>query len=101
MSTIAYISEPASELERLIADLSESGLLVFVFGAGVGWCAGLRPGCRAGFAFSGVRVGALRAGWSGHGGEGAQAGEDFGEQAVAGCSRRISWPAWRTSRAGC
>ena len=31
-------SEPASELERLIADLSESGLLVFVFGAGVGWC---------------------------------------------------------------
>jgi putative heme iron utilization protein len=36
MSTIADISEPASELERLIADLSESGLLVFVFG--VGWC---------------------------------------------------------------
>jgi hypothetical protein len=35
MSTIADISEPASELERLIADLSESGLLVFVFG--VGW----------------------------------------------------------------
>jgi len=32
MSTIADISEPASELERLIADLSESGLLVFVFG---------------------------------------------------------------------
>ena len=38
MSTIADISEPASELERLIADLSESGLLVFVFGVGVGWC---------------------------------------------------------------
>jgi len=35
MGTIADISEPASELERLIADLSESGLLVFVFG--VGW----------------------------------------------------------------
>jgi hypothetical protein len=35
MSTIADISEPASELERLIADLSQSGLLVFVFG--VGW----------------------------------------------------------------
>ena len=35
MSTIADIDEPASELERLIADLSESGPLVFVFG--VGW----------------------------------------------------------------
>ena len=35
MSTIADISEPASELERLIADLSESGLLVFVFGDGL------------------------------------------------------------------
>ena len=35
MSTIADINEPASELERLIADLSESGLLIFVFG--VGW----------------------------------------------------------------
>ena len=34
MGTIADVSEPASELERLIADLSESGLLVFVFGAG-------------------------------------------------------------------
>ena len=33
MGTIADISEPASELERLIADLSESGLLVFVFGS--------------------------------------------------------------------
>ena len=33
MSTITDISEPASELERLIADLSESGLQgVFVFG---------------------------------------------------------------------
>ena len=37
MSTIADISEPASELERLIADLSESGPLVFVFGDG--YCA--------------------------------------------------------------
>jgi len=35
MSKIADTSEPASELERLIADLSESGQLVFVFG--VGW----------------------------------------------------------------
>ena len=34
MSTTAYISEPASELERLIADLSGSGPLVFVFGDG-------------------------------------------------------------------
>jgi len=32
---VAGVSEPASELERLIAELSESGLLVFVFG--VGW----------------------------------------------------------------
>jgi hypothetical protein len=36
MSTIAGSSEPASELERLIAELSQSGLLVFVFGTG--WC---------------------------------------------------------------
>ena len=35
MNKVADISEPASELERLIAELSESGLLVFVFG--VGW----------------------------------------------------------------
>jgi hypothetical protein len=35
MGTIADVNEPGSELERLIADLSESGLLVFVFG--VGW----------------------------------------------------------------
>jgi hypothetical protein len=35
MSKIVDASEPASELERLIADLSESGQLVFVFG--VGW----------------------------------------------------------------
>ena len=34
MSTTAYTSQPASELERLIADLSGSGLLVFVFGDG-------------------------------------------------------------------
>ena len=34
MSTIAYTSKPASELEGLIADLSGSGLLVFVFGDG-------------------------------------------------------------------
>ena len=35
MSTIAEISEPANELERLIADLSGSGLLVFVFSDGL------------------------------------------------------------------
>ena len=35
MSQVADISEPASDLERLITELSESGLLVFVFG--VGW----------------------------------------------------------------
>ncbi|HWT48948.1 MAG TPA: hypothetical protein VN255_10350 [Mycobacterium sp.] len=35
MGQIADISESASELERLITDLSESGLLAFVFG--VGW----------------------------------------------------------------
>ena len=35
MSKAADISEPASELERLIADLSASGLLVFVFGDGL------------------------------------------------------------------
>jgi hypothetical protein len=34
MSKTADISEPASELERLIADLSGSGLLIFVFGDG-------------------------------------------------------------------
>jgi putative heme iron utilization protein len=38
MNQAADMSEPASELERLIAELSESGLLVFVFGAGAGWC---------------------------------------------------------------
>lgn len=38
MSTTAYTSEPASELEHLIADLAGSGLLVFVFGVGGGWC---------------------------------------------------------------
>ena len=35
MNNVADVSEPASELERLIAELSASGLLVFVFG--VGW----------------------------------------------------------------
>ena len=35
MSNAADISEPASELERLIAGLSESGQLVFVFGDGL------------------------------------------------------------------
>ena len=35
MSKVTGVSEPDSELEHLIADLSESGLLVFVFG--VGW----------------------------------------------------------------
>jgi putative heme iron utilization protein len=35
MDKITDVGEPASELERLIAELSGSGLLVFVFG--VGW----------------------------------------------------------------
>jgi hypothetical protein len=35
MSKVAEISEPASELERLITDLSASGPLVFVFGDGL------------------------------------------------------------------
>jgi hypothetical protein len=35
MSEIAGLSEPGSELERLIAELSESGQLIFVFG--IGW----------------------------------------------------------------
>jgi putative heme iron utilization protein len=34
MSKVADSSEPTSELERLIVDLSESGRLVFVFGDG-------------------------------------------------------------------
>ena len=34
MNEVTGISEPTSELERLIADLSESGPLVFVFGDG-------------------------------------------------------------------
>ena len=34
MSKVAEVSEPASQLERLIADLSEAGQLIFVFGAG-------------------------------------------------------------------
>lgn len=41
MNTTAEISEPASELERLIADLPGSGLLAFVFGAGW-WVAHLK-----------------------------------------------------------
>jgi len=40
MSTTAYTSEPASELERLIADLPGSGLLAFIFGSGC-WVAHL------------------------------------------------------------
>lgn len=35
MNEITVTGEPATELERLITELSESGLLVFVFG--VGW----------------------------------------------------------------
>jgi len=35
MGKIADVSAPASELERLIADLSGCGLLVFVFGDGL------------------------------------------------------------------
>ena len=34
MNEITATGEPATELERLIAELSESGLLVFVFGSG-------------------------------------------------------------------
>ena len=34
MNEVTATGEPASELERLIAELSESGLLVFVFGDG-------------------------------------------------------------------
>jgi putative heme iron utilization protein len=45
MSKVADISEPASEVEHLIADLSESGLLVFVFGNG--WCTAHLTGATA------------------------------------------------------
>ena len=45
MSPIAGISEPASELERLITGLSRSGLLVCVFG--VGWRAAHLTGAPA------------------------------------------------------
>ena len=34
MNEVTTASAPGSELERLIAELSESGLLVFVFGDG-------------------------------------------------------------------
>jgi hypothetical protein len=37
MDEITATGEPATELERLIAELSGSGRLVFVFGVGVGW----------------------------------------------------------------
>jgi hypothetical protein len=40
MSTSAYTSEPACELERLIADLPGSGLVAFIFGGGC-WVAHL------------------------------------------------------------
>jgi len=40
MSTSAYTSKPASELERLIADLPGAGLRAFIFG-GAGWVAHL------------------------------------------------------------
>ena len=40
MSTSAYTSEPANELERLIADLPRSGLQAFIFGGGC-WVAHL------------------------------------------------------------
>lgn len=42
MSDVTGVSEPESELERLIAGLSESGLLVFVFV--VGWWTAHLPG---------------------------------------------------------
>ena len=54
MRKIADISEPASELERLIADLSESGLLVFVFGVGW-WTAHLTGATRPVFRGSAAR----------------------------------------------
>ena len=41
MNKITNTGEPASELERLIADLSESGQFIFVFG--VGWWTARRP----------------------------------------------------------
>jgi hypothetical protein len=41
MDKITDVGEPASELERLIADLAGSGLLAFVFGVGW-WAAHLR-----------------------------------------------------------
>ena len=51
MNEITATGEPATEVERLIAELSESGLLVFVFGVGW-WTAHLvgatRPVFRAG-----------------------------------------------------
>jgi putative heme iron utilization protein len=37
MNGITATGEPATELERLIAELSGSGRLVIVFGVGVGW----------------------------------------------------------------
>ena len=40
MSTSAFTGEPASELERLIADLPGSGLQAFIFGGGC-WVAHL------------------------------------------------------------
>ena len=40
MSTSAFTGEPASELERLIADLPRSGLQAFIFGGGC-WVAHL------------------------------------------------------------
>ena len=45
MSKIAGISEPANQLECLIADLSESGPLIFVFGGG--WCTAHLAGATA------------------------------------------------------
>ena len=45
MSKIADINEPADELEHLIADLSKSGPLIFVFGDG--FCAAHLAGATA------------------------------------------------------
>jgi hypothetical protein len=67
MSKAADIGEPASELERLIADLSGSGPLVFVFGVGW-WTAHLTGvtapefGGPAGRWWWGVKLGAHRHG---------------------------------------
>ena len=71
MSKAADVGEPASELERLIADLSGSGPLVFVFGVGW-WTAHLTGvtapefGGPAGRRWWGVKLGDDTASWTMH-----------------------------------